>query len=57
MDQLLKEVNLDFKFTCYKVLACSKVDGMLEFVPDCMTIYDIRKKYNNKIENYLKAQC
>lgn len=38
MDTLLKEVNLDFKFTAYKVLAMSKIDGMLEFVSDSKTI-------------------
>lgn len=38
MDNLLKEVNLDFKFTTYKTLAFSKTDGMLEFVADSKTI-------------------
>jgi phosphatidylinositol 3-kinase len=38
MDSLLKDVNLDFKFTLYKVLACSKVDGIMEFVADADTI-------------------
>ena len=38
MDYLLKEVNLDFKFTTYKTLAMSKMDGMLEFVSDSKTI-------------------
>jgi hypothetical protein len=33
MDKLLKDVNLDFKFTLYKLLACSKRDGIMEFVP------------------------
>jgi len=33
MDRMLTEVNLDFKFTCYKVLACTKNDGLMEFVP------------------------
>ena len=55
MDSLLKEVNLDFHYTCYKVLACSKSDGLLEFVPECMTIQDILKNYNKRIENYLRA--
>lgn len=32
MDDLLKVINLDFKFTAYKLLACSKVDGIMEFV-------------------------
>ena len=38
MDSLLKDVNLDFKFTLYKVLACTKEDGIMEFVSDADTI-------------------
>lgn len=34
MDFILKQINLDFKFTAYKVLAHSESDGMLEFVPN-----------------------
>ncbi len=41
MDSLLQQVNLDFKFTAYKVLAFSKDDGMLEFVKESSTIQDI----------------
>ncbi len=38
MDNLLKDVNLDFKFTAYKVLATSKKDGLMEFVEGSQTI-------------------
>lgn len=38
MDNLLKQINLDFQFTAYKILAMSKNDGMLEFVPGSTTI-------------------
>lgn len=38
MDELLKQVNQDLKFTAYKTLAHSVDDGMLEFVPGCKTI-------------------
>lgn len=38
MDNLLKQVNLDFKFTAYKTLAFSKQDGMLEFVNGSKTV-------------------
>lgn len=38
MDNLLKQVNLDFKFTAYKTLAFSKQDGMLEFVKASKTV-------------------
>ena len=33
MDTLLKEVNLDFRFTHYKCIACTKEVGFMEFVP------------------------
>lgn len=38
MDNLLKQINLDFQFTAYKVLAMSKDDGMIEFVQGSKTI-------------------
>jgi len=55
MDNLLKQVNLDFKFTAYKVLAFSTKDGMLEFVPNSSTIQDILKKHNNSIKDFLRT--
>lgn len=33
MDYLLKQINLNFKLTPFKVLAASPNDGILEFVP------------------------
>ena len=53
MDFLLKKINYDFKFTVYKVLAFSEDDGMVEFVPKCLTIHDILEKYNKKIDSFL----
>jgi len=38
MDTLLKAVNLDFKFTTYRALACTKKDGIMEFVENSSTI-------------------
>jgi phosphatidylinositol 3-kinase len=38
MDRLWKDVTLDFQFTCYKVLACSKNDGVMEFVEGSSTV-------------------
>jgi len=38
MDSLLKEVNLDFKFTAYTAIACSRHDGIMEFVENSTTI-------------------
>ena len=54
MDSLLKSVHLDYEFTTYKVLATSKSDGFVEFVPNSRTIFDILKKYNNVILSYYK---
>lgn len=55
MDNLLKQINLDFKFTPYKVLAFSKEDGMLEFVKDSHTIQDLLKDNKNRIEDFFKG--
>ena len=38
MDHLLKEINQDFRFTCYNALACSKNDGIMDFVEDSETV-------------------
>ena len=54
MDSLLKKVHLNYEFTTYKVLATSKSDGFVEFVPNSTTIFDILKKYNNVILSYYK---
>ena len=54
MDSLLKKVHLNYEFTTYKVLATSKSDGFVEFVPNSRTIFDILKKYNNVILSYFK---
>ena len=55
MDSLLKKVHLDYEFTTYRVLATSKSDGFVEFVPNSKTIFDILKKYNNVILSYYKV--
>lgn len=52
MDTLLKGVNVDCKLTPYKVLACSKSDGFLEFVPSSSTLQDILKE--NSLTNFFK---
>ena len=54
MDSLLKKVHLDYEFTTYKVLATSKSDGFVEFVPNSTTISDILKNNLNEIKPYLK---
>ena len=41
MDLLLKEVNLDFKFTCYRCIAVTKEVGFMECVPNSETIQQV----------------
>lgn len=53
MDNLLKEVNLDFRFTCYRALACSNKDGIMEFVENSKTIQQIQYDSNNDLSKYL----
>jgi phosphatidylinositol 3-kinase len=53
MDTLLRDVQLNFEFTTYKVLATSKESGFVEFVGDSDTIFNILKK-DKKIEQYIK---
>lgn len=38
MDRIWIDVALDFQFTCYKVLAHSKNDGIMEFVEGSSTV-------------------
>lgn len=38
MDTLLKDINLDFKFTIYKVQAFSANDGIMYCVPGSMPV-------------------
>lgn len=53
MDSLLREVNLDFKFTAYRALACSKADGIMEFVEHSNTVQQIQLDSNQNIAKYL----
>ena len=46
MDSLLKKEQLDYEFTLYKVLATSKKDGFVEFVPNSKTYSEIQSKYS-----------
>ena len=58
MNSLLKKGKVDWEFTIYKVLATSKEDGFVEFVPDAKTYYDIKNEdkelklfFKDKIDN------
>lgn len=54
MDRLLKNVHLDFNFTTYKVLATSKADGFVEFVPNSIPIQDILQKNDDQIAPFIR---
>jgi len=54
MDNLLKQVRYDFKFTPFKVLAASPDDGILEFVPS-ETVTAAQKISNGNLQNYLTS--
>ena len=53
MNSLLKKKNIDCEFTIYKVLATSKFDGFVEFVPDSKTYFDIVDN-DKKLKLYFK---
>ena len=53
MNSLLKKGYVDCEFTIYKVLATSKSDGFVEFVPDSKTYYDI-KNDDKKLKLFFK---
>ena len=54
MDHLLKQVNLDFMFTTFKVSSTSISDGYMEFVPESSTISSILKHNSDKIESWFE---
>jgi phosphatidylinositol 3-kinase len=54
MDQLLKKENLDLKLIPYKVLALSLDDGILEVVPNAMSVSDVLSDYNGDIKQFLR---
>ena len=53
MDKILKVVNYDFRFTCYKALACSNKDGIMEFVENSKTIQKCSSDSNKDLSKYL----
>lgn len=53
MDELLKKVSVDLKFSIYKVIATGLEDGFVEFVTESTTISAINKKYPDAIVGFL----
>lgn len=56
MDRVLKDVNLDCKFTIYDLIAFTTDDGLLPFVPDSETITAILREHKG-IGAYLKSHA
>ena len=53
IDSLFKKEHLDYELTIYKVLATSKRDGFVEFVPNAQTYNNILTNYN-QLKFYFK---
>ena len=54
MDELLKKSFQEYGFTTYKVMAMSKNNGIVEFIPKSKTIQDINNLGENPIKTYLE---
>lgn len=52
---LKREENIDLNIITYDILSISHNDGILEMVPNCDTIYNIKNKQNNSIINYIMS--
>ncbi|CAD7928260.1 unnamed protein product [Amoebophrya sp. A120] len=55
MDSLLKKYGLDLRLTPYQVIACSTVDGFIEFVPDAQNLSAVLAENNNDLWGYFKS--
>ena len=55
MDNLLKEINLDFKFTQYKCIAASTQVGFMEFVTPSIPVRAALAESGKNLEKYLKS--
>ena len=53
MDIVLKEEGLDLHIITYDVKSISADRGIIEMVPDCVTMYTIREKMRFSILNYI----
>lgn len=55
MDSILKkDGNLDLKLSPYRVLATGRMDGMLEIVPESISVAACLKEYDNDIALYYR---
>ena len=44
MEDAITSIGQDLRFTCYNALACSKRDGIMEFVSGSTTIQAIKQE-------------
>eukprot|EP00028_Trichosphaerium_sp_Am-I-7-wt_P012537 CAMPEP_0168539774 /NCGR_PEP_ID=MMETSP0405-20121227/22046_1 /TAXON_ID=498012 /ORGANISM="Trichosphaerium sp, Strain Am-I-7 wt" /LENGTH=394 /DNA_ID=CAMNT_0008569437 /DNA_START=857 /DNA_END=2041 /DNA_ORIENTATION=- len=56
MDLLLKKQNLELPIISYKAVATGSDRGMIEFVKDSITIFNINKEHGKTLQNYLNEQ-
>lgn len=57
MKFLLKKYdNIDFEIVDYNVLPLNSNNGIIEIVPNCHTVYEIKERMNFKIWNYIEEQ-
>ncbi len=44
MNKIMLKINENFKFTLYDIVACDKLNGFMQFVPNSETLQDINVK-------------
>ncbi|CAD7925832.1 unnamed protein product [Amoebophrya sp. A25] len=55
MDSIFKKYGLDLRLTPYKVIACSTIDGLIEFVPDARNLSAVLAENNNDLLAYFRS--
>lgn len=55
MDSILKKYGLDLRLTGYKVIACSTMDGFIEFVNDSQNLSQVLAENHNDLWAYFKS--
>lgn len=55
MDSILKRYGLDLQLTPYQVIALSRNDGLIDFVPDSSNLSKVLKEHNGDIQQFFRA--
>lgn len=55
MDSILKRYGLDLQLTPYQVIALSRNDGMVDFVPDSSNLSKVLKEHSNDIQQFFRT--